>query len=303
MSKFKVEIEEILQRVEEVEADSLEEALEIIDEKYTNQEIVLDSEDFQGHEIREYVDGVREKDLEQDSILELKYGKAIMIEGDKNLALIKKIGVKDYPYVIVSGLTPCKYKTYFEWNQGTYCQTLDEAVDIYNELTEKETECNDLIYSELGKATLENYCVSKFNNVDEIFNFLIEDEMNKEDLISMFTEKMKKQIISNYADSIVEENGKYYYGQDLWNFEEDINEKVRKIDNILNRFNIKNVKPYDVIELIEQEEYTFEPRDEQVIKKVYDEIRESGYEGSINSFIKNIKNAIDNEENIEESEI
>ena len=53
MPKFQIEIEEILQRVEGIEAQTLEEAIDIVDEKYDNQEIVLDSEDFKGHEIRE----------------------------------------------------------------------------------------------------------------------------------------------------------------------------------------------------------------------------------------------------------
>ena len=54
MPKFKVEIEEILQRVEEVEAKDVEEAIDLIDEKYDNQEIILDSEDIKGHQIREF---------------------------------------------------------------------------------------------------------------------------------------------------------------------------------------------------------------------------------------------------------
>lgn len=46
MQKFEVEIEEILQRIVIVEADSKEEAIRIVKEKYRNEEIVLDESDF-----------------------------------------------------------------------------------------------------------------------------------------------------------------------------------------------------------------------------------------------------------------
>lgn len=46
MQKFEVEIEEILQRIVTVEADSKEEAIRIVKEKYRNEEIVLDESDF-----------------------------------------------------------------------------------------------------------------------------------------------------------------------------------------------------------------------------------------------------------------
>jgi len=46
MKKYKIEVEEILQRVIEVEAESFEEALEIIEKKYKKEKIVLDWEDF-----------------------------------------------------------------------------------------------------------------------------------------------------------------------------------------------------------------------------------------------------------------
>ena len=59
MSKiFEIEIEEILQKVVKVEADSLEEALDIVDEKYSNEEYVLDYNDFKGVEFREYTNEI-----------------------------------------------------------------------------------------------------------------------------------------------------------------------------------------------------------------------------------------------------
>ena len=46
MEIFKIEITETLQKVIEVSASSLDEALEIIKNKYNNGEIVLDSNDY-----------------------------------------------------------------------------------------------------------------------------------------------------------------------------------------------------------------------------------------------------------------
>lgn len=54
MEIFKIEITETLQKVIEVSAYSLYEALEIIKNKYNNEEIVLDSNDYIDTVIEEY---------------------------------------------------------------------------------------------------------------------------------------------------------------------------------------------------------------------------------------------------------
>ena len=48
--KYKVNIEELLSRIVEVEADSDEEAEEKVREMYMNEDIVLDASDFQSVE-------------------------------------------------------------------------------------------------------------------------------------------------------------------------------------------------------------------------------------------------------------
>ena len=50
---YKIEIEEILQKVVEVKANSLDEAFDIVQNKYANQEYILDYEDYKGVEFRE----------------------------------------------------------------------------------------------------------------------------------------------------------------------------------------------------------------------------------------------------------
>lgn len=300
MKKFQVEIEEISQRVEEVEANDLEEALEIIEEKYDSGKIVLDYEDFKDYEIREYRDCVKEEDLVKDSIIDINFGKAIILEKEKNWALIKKLGVKEYPYVITNGLGVSKSKTYFDWIQGSYYRNLTEASKIFDERTNINQNLNDIIYDELGEKTLENYNILKFESADEIFEFLLDDEINREELISMLSEEMKKEIISGYADTVREENGNFYYGQDLCFFEDDINNKVRKIDEILDNINIKNIEPYTVIELLEQ--YDNEEINKNFSVKIEKLIHESGYKKTTEEFAKYINEELEKEITEEESE-
>lgn len=54
MEKFKIEIEEVLQKVVEVEANTKDEAIDIAKNLYKNEEIVLDETDFKGVEFSEY---------------------------------------------------------------------------------------------------------------------------------------------------------------------------------------------------------------------------------------------------------
>lgn len=59
MSKvYDIEIEEISQKVVKIEANSLDEAIDIAQNRYSNQEYILDYEDYKGVEFREYKDEV-----------------------------------------------------------------------------------------------------------------------------------------------------------------------------------------------------------------------------------------------------
>ena len=48
MKTYTIEIEEVLSRVVEVEATSVEEAQDIVYEQYRNEEIILDDGDYDG---------------------------------------------------------------------------------------------------------------------------------------------------------------------------------------------------------------------------------------------------------------
>jgi len=55
MKIFQVQIVEVSNKVVEVEAENIENAIQIITEKYKSEEIVLDSTDFVEYKIDEYV--------------------------------------------------------------------------------------------------------------------------------------------------------------------------------------------------------------------------------------------------------
>ena len=61
MKTYKIEVEEIMQNVYDIEANSLEEAINIAEEKYRNQKIVLDYNAIKETNFREFKDEI-EKD-------------------------------------------------------------------------------------------------------------------------------------------------------------------------------------------------------------------------------------------------
>mgnify|MGYP002540522163 CR=1 FL=1 len=58
---YKIEIEETLQKVVEIQASSLDEAISIAQERYSNEEYILDYQDHKSTEFREYKDEVLKK--------------------------------------------------------------------------------------------------------------------------------------------------------------------------------------------------------------------------------------------------
>ena len=56
MPKFNIQVKEILRRVVEIEAETLEKALDIVDEMWQNEEIVLEADDFAYVDITEETD-------------------------------------------------------------------------------------------------------------------------------------------------------------------------------------------------------------------------------------------------------
>lgn len=63
MKTYEIEITETLQRVVKVEANSEDEAYNIVSQKYKNEEIVLDDSDFVDNEITHYLYSENKREL------------------------------------------------------------------------------------------------------------------------------------------------------------------------------------------------------------------------------------------------
>lgn len=55
---YEIEIEEILQKVVKVKAKTLDEAISKVEDRYRNEEYILDYQDHKGTEFREFKDEV-----------------------------------------------------------------------------------------------------------------------------------------------------------------------------------------------------------------------------------------------------
>lgn len=55
---YEIEIEEILQKVVKVKANTLDEAISKVEDRYRNEEYILDYQDYKGTEFREFKDEV-----------------------------------------------------------------------------------------------------------------------------------------------------------------------------------------------------------------------------------------------------
>ena len=56
MEKYRIEVQEFLSRIIDIEAGSIDEAIVKIKEMYKNEEIILDNNDYVATEIEEYLE-------------------------------------------------------------------------------------------------------------------------------------------------------------------------------------------------------------------------------------------------------
>lgn len=87
----------------------------------------------------------------------------------------------------------------------------------------------NLKFNEIPEYILGDYNITKFKSIDEIFDFLIDEDCTKEDLISMLSDKMKKEIILANGN-VVEDNDIFYYSDSIYEFETDYEDG--KLENI-----------------------------------------------------------------------
>ena len=55
MQRYRIEVKEYLARIIDVDAESEEDAIDMVEEQYHNGDIVLDYKDFTDHEIKPYI--------------------------------------------------------------------------------------------------------------------------------------------------------------------------------------------------------------------------------------------------------
>lgn len=188
--KYQVEIEEKLQKVVEEEANSIEEALEIVQQKYDEGEYELNYENFMGEEIRAFGES-KELNISKDFVFDINSGKAILLEGNEKIAIIKRLDDNEEHnnYIVATNLTYNNKIDRFEWNQVKHCNNLLEAIEYYEELTEHELE---LKLSKI-KNELPNYKKIQIydilldrefegNNYSETIKWLHDLELSNEDI-------------------------------------------------------------------------------------------------------------------------
>lgn len=94
-------------------------------------------------------------------------------------------------------------------------------------------------FNKIPQNILDENNIIKFDGISEIFDFIYDEDWTKEEIIEQLTDDMKKQLVlKNENVRIDEEN--YYYGTDIYYFEEDL--KEGKIEGYKIDLNNKNTK-------------------------------------------------------------
>lgn len=128
MNKYDIEIEEVLRRViQGVEAPSIDEAINIVEEKYDSSEIVLDSSDF----VEKGISNLYSKKLDKDIDFSIKYD---AVDG---ILTIHSDGYKEGKYVCDSArdINRC-----LEVYVNDYIEDYEITADVGNKEYEEELE-------------------------------------------------------------------------------------------------------------------------------------------------------------------
>lgn len=128
MNKYDIEIEEVLRRViTGVEAKDINEAINKVEEKYDNEEIVLDSSDF----VENSFNNLYSKNLDKDIEISIKY------DAQDGILSINSQGYKEGKYVCDSArdITRC-----VEVYVGDYIEEYEITSDVANREYEEELE-------------------------------------------------------------------------------------------------------------------------------------------------------------------
>lgn len=128
MNKYDIEIEEVLRRViTGVEAKDINEAINKVEERYDNEEIVLDSSDF----VENSFNNLYSKNLDKDIEISIKY------DAQDGILSINSQGYKEGKYVcdLARDITRC-----VEVYVGDYIEEYEITSDVANREYEEELE-------------------------------------------------------------------------------------------------------------------------------------------------------------------
>ena len=127
MKKFNIVIEETLERVVKEEAKTLQDAIDNVEDKYNKNDIVLGYDDFVDKKIR------KKGEFSKKNIFYTNYGKSVLIEGNKALALIKIMDMymEDYEYVVAKNLTYNSRNNIFEWKEEENFKDIFDAIKYF----------------------------------------------------------------------------------------------------------------------------------------------------------------------------
>lgn len=206
MKKFGVVVEEKLRRVVTEEAETIEEAIENVENKYEESEIVLDYEDLAYQEIRP------NGELTKEHTFYTYYGKSSLIEGNNELALIKTMDryMKDYEYVVAKNIKYNSESDMFNWEEEKHFKNIINAIEYFNTQQENKIEkdyikINNDIPSSI-KLKIYDLMVDEIfelNNYTEAIHKLKDYGLSNEEICCITS--MQQEELDNFLDDYDEQ--------------------------------------------------------------------------------------------------
>lgn len=94
-------------------------------------------------------------------------------------------------------------------------------------------------FNKIPENILVDNNISKFNNVSEIFDFIYDEDWTKDEIINQLSDEMKKQLVLR-NDNVRFDGDKFYYGPDMYEFENELQKgKIEGCNIDLNDNDIK----------------------------------------------------------------
>lgn len=199
--KYKIEIKEIVNQIEEIEADSLEEAIDKVEKMYYNQEIILEPGNLIETTFTNVNDMIRKNvglisgekyklntNLEQD---------VLCISSVANIALLKNLNLNEYIVAIGTQITK---DNKLEWDSGSYYQNLSIASRRFESRTSDYIKDINTLKELLNEEAHDKYVEAVISN--ELRNGLQIEKAEKEILDKVYDDYMDIDDIQLVSEDI-----------------------------------------------------------------------------------------------------